>query len=82
MKKHKTNSQLKTIVQRALENEYGFAPKLKDIVLLEANGTGEYMLFEVNGKEYNFNSYMMGEVHPFPYSVWCGKGTITRKEVK
>ena len=28
MKKQKTNTQLKTIVQRALENEYGFAPKL------------------------------------------------------
>ena len=82
MKKQKTNTQLKTIVQRALENEYGFAPKLKDIVLLEANGTGEYILFEVNGKEYNFNSYMMEEGHPFPYSVWYGKGTITRKEVK
>ncbi len=82
MKKQKTNTQLKTIAQRALESEYGFAPKLKNIVLLEANGTGEYILFEVNGKEYSFNSYMMGESHPFPYSVWCGKGTITRKEVR
>jgi|GEM_PF-5467487 len=82
MKKQKTNTQLKTIAQRALKSEYGFAPKLKDIVLLEAFGTGEYILFEINGQEYSFNSYMMGEGHPFPYSLWCGKGTITKKEVR
>lgn len=82
MKKQKTNTQLKTIAQRALESEYGFAPKLKDIVLLEANSTGEYIFFEVNGKEYSFNSYIMREDHPSLYSVWCGKGTITKKEDK
>ena len=82
MKKEKTNTQLKKIVQTALESKYGYAPSLKDIILLEATGTGEYILFEINGQEYSFNSYMMGEGHPFPYSVWCGKGTITRNEVR
>lgn len=82
MKKTKTNTQLKKIVQTALESKYGYAPSLKDIILLEATSTGEYILFEINGQKYSFNSYMMGEGHPFPYSVWCGKGTITRKEVK
>lgn len=82
MKKTKTNTQLKKIVQTALESKYGYAPSLKDIILLEATGTGEYILFEINGQEYSFNSYMMGEGHPFPYSVWCGKGTIIRKEVR
>lgn len=82
MKKTKTNTQLKKIVQTALESKYGYAPRLKDIILLEATGAGEYILFEINGQEYSFNSYMMGEGHPFPYSVWCGKGTITRKEVR
>lgn len=33
MKKQKTNTQLKTIVQRALESEYGFAPKLSVLML-------------------------------------------------
>lgn len=82
MKKQKTNIQLKRIVQTALKSEYGFAPSLKDIILLEATGTGERVLFEINGNEYEFKSYMMGEGHPFPYSIWCGKGTITRKEVR
>ena len=82
MNKQKTNRELKRIAQTALESEYGFAPKLKDIVLLEADGIGEYILFEIKGNEYKFNSHMMGEGHPFPYSLWCGKGTITRKEVK
>lgn len=82
MKKTKTNTQLKKIVQTALESKYGYAPSLKDIILLEANVTGEYIRFEINGQEYSFNSYMMGEGHPFPYSLWCGKGTITKKEEK
>lgn len=82
MKKQKTNNELKKIVQTALKSKYGYAPSLKDIILLEATGTGEYILFEINGQEYSFNSYMMGEGHSFPYSIWCGKGTITKKEVK
>lgn len=82
MKRQKTNNELKKIVQTALKSEYGFMPKLKDIILLEASGTGEYVLFEVEENVYEFNSHMMGEGHPFPYSLWCGKGTITKKEVR
>ena len=82
MKKQLTKTELKKVVQTALKSKYGFAPSLRDIILLEATGTGEYILFEINGNEYVFNSHMMGESYPFPYSLWCGKGTITKKEVE
>lgn len=45
----------KRTVQRILLNEYGFAPSLKDIILLEAGHNGEYfdyVLFEVKKHEY------------------------------
>lgn len=48
----KTNKELKKLAQAALKNEYGFQPILKEITLLEANGDGTYILFEVDGHEY------------------------------
>ena len=72
--KTKTNTELKNIAKMALKSEYGFTvSKLSDITLLEADGDGLYILFEVNGNEYKFNSYTMG-IH----GLWVGKGTITR----
>lgn len=50
-----TNRQLQQHAAKALTNEYGFAPEYKDIVLLEADGNGSYILFEVNGKVYSLN---------------------------
>ena len=73
----KTKQELRTIAKEALRSEYGFAPALKDIVLLEAYGDGTYILFEVKGNIYNFtSSYRFGEHN----GVWCGKGTITRAD--
>lgn len=51
-------AELKKMAQKALRNEYGFAPSANSIILLEADNRG-YVLFEVNGKEYRVNN---GEV--------------------
>lgn len=45
----------KRTAQRSLLKEYGFAPSLKSIILLESGYNGkyiDYVLFEVNGHEY------------------------------
>lgn len=69
-----TKSELKEIAKRALKAEFGFTVStLKEITLLEADGDGTYILFSVNGNEYKFKSYVMGE-----NGRWVGKGTITR----
>lgn len=73
--KNKTKNELKTIAQRALKVEYGFAPCKTDIILLEAYGDGTYILFEVSGNEYSFNSSLASDG-----SVLCYKGTISRVE--
>lgn len=49
------NNEIKKIAQKALEIEYGFAPALKAIRLLEASGDGNYILFQV--KEHEYKSY-------------------------
>ena len=71
-----TKTQLKAVAKMALKAEFGFTvSKLSDIVLLEADGDGQYILFEVNCNVYRFSSYKVptGE-------LWVGKGTITRVE--
>lgn len=45
--KELTNMQLKQIVVSALRNEYGFAPKGKDVVLLEADVFRLYILLTI-----------------------------------
>lgn len=65
----RTKAELRKIAQRALESEYGFAPAMNNIVLLEANGEGTYILFSVSGKEYCFDSHMLID------------GTIEKREV-
>lgn len=69
--------ELRRIAQQALVNEFGFSPALNNITLLEANDAGTYILFNVNGRGYRFESYIMeigGDLKP----VWVGPGTISR----
>lgn len=75
----KTKTELKRIAQSALKSEYGFQPALNNITLLEASNNGTYILFEVSGNTYRFDSHTMGNGFPFPDSVWCGKGTIQKQ---
>ena len=50
-------SDLKRIARRALESTFGFTvSRLSDIILLEADGDGAYILFEVNGHEYRYRN--------------------------
>lgn len=49
-----TKAEFKWLAQYVLKNEYGFTAPLKDIVLLEGDGNGNYVLFEVNGHEYRY----------------------------
>lgn len=51
-----TKTELKKMAQKALKNEYGFAPALKDIILLEVSWDGKYIMFQVASKEYRFTS--------------------------
>ena len=79
--KNLTKNEFKTIAQSALECEYGFAPSKKQIILLESNGDGTYILFAVKENLYSFHSELRfdskdGEC----LGVWVGKGTIEREE--
>ena len=73
---NRTKIELKHIVSTALKSEYGFAPALNKIILLEAHGDGTYILSRVGVHEYRFDSYS------FPVgsdsTVWCGSGTIQK----
>ena len=68
---------LRRIAQQALVNEFGFSPALNNITLLEANDAGTYILFNVNGHGYRFESYLM-EFGDDCKPVWVGPGTISR----
>lgn len=68
-----TKQEIKKTAQAALKSEYGFAPALTDIRLLEDNGERTYIRFAVENKEYVFNSYKWADG-----SVWVGKGTIEK----
>lgn len=70
-----TKAKLRQIAQTALESEYGFAPAMSKITLLEANGEGTYILFSVKGKEYCFDSRLL-----IDGTIWVGKGTIEKRE--
>ena len=73
---NKTKTELKKIAQLALDSEYGFAPALKEITLLEASSDGTKIYFKVNGKEYNFTSHIntYGDMD----TIWVGQGTIEK----
>ena len=79
MKLNKTKTELKQIIRTALEAEYGFAPAISKITLLEATSDGTYIMASINGKEYQFNSRLCWQ-KGLEGSVWCGAGTITRYE--
>ena len=79
MKLNKTKTELKQIIRTALESEYGFAPAISKIVLLEASGDGTYIMASINGKEYQFHSRLCWQ-KGLEGTVWCGAGTITRFE--
>ena len=51
-----TNIQLKKLVRDELKLQYGFAPKLNEIVLLEAVRDGSYVLFRVDVHTYRYNN--------------------------
>lgn len=70
------NNELKQIAQAALKSEYGFAPAKNQITLLEANENGTYIMFEVNGKVYKFNSHI--STYGDMSTVFAGAGTISR----
>lgn len=69
-----TNTDIKKIAQAALKSEYGFAPILKDITLLESCEDGTYILFKVAGHEYSFDSYVLNDG-----IVWVGANTIEKR---
>ena len=50
---------------------------MNGITLLEANESGTYILFNVNGRAYRFESYIMSFEGAFR-AVWTGAGTISR----
>lgn len=68
--------ELRRIAQQALTNEFGFSPALNSITLLEANDAGTYILFNVNGRGYRFESYEFNEGGV--KAVYVGPGTISR----
>lgn len=74
---NKTKIELKHKVSTALKSEYGFAPALNKIILLEAHGDGTYILFRVGIHEYRYDSYFF-----FPEgsdnTVWYESGTIQK----
>ena len=65
---------LKKIAQQALASEYGFAPALDSIRLMESNDNGTYIAFTVKGRYYSFRSYRWADG-----SVWVGSGTIEKQ---
>lgn len=73
-------AELKNIAKQALESEYGFSPAKADIVLLEADGTGLYILFRVKGHEYRFESHYfpIGRGEDRINTIWAGAGTIEK----
>lgn len=63
----------KKTAQYALKAEYGFAPSMSEIQVLEASGDRTYILFRVGQWEYEFKSYIFSGK-----SVWAGPGHIRK----
>lgn len=75
--KNLTKNELKEIMKRALFLEFGFAPTLNKITLLEASGDGTYILASVNGFQYSFQSRRtLGAAN----GVFVGRGCIERTD--
>lgn len=58
-RKGMTNIELKREAIAAFRNEYGTAPRQKEVTLLEASADGQYILFRVNEHEYSWDSITM-----------------------
>lgn len=71
--KSRTLRELKHIAREALKSEYGFAPALKDIKLMESNDIGTYIAFMIEGRYYRFDSYITSDD-----CIWVGKGHIEK----
>lgn len=69
----RTKVELKKIAHEALVSEYGFAPAMNNIILLEANGEGTYIRFMVKNHEYRFESTLSHG------TVFCGNNTISKE---
>lgn len=70
----------KSIIIKALQNEYGFRPLPNEIEIVRSDVDGFSMEFLVNGVRYNFESHKTredGVVRP-----WTGRGTINKAYVK
>lgn len=73
----KTKNELKHIIRTALKSEYGFAPAISNIILLEADMSGTYIMAHINGREYQFHSRICTQPG-LEGTIWCGPGTITK----
>lgn len=67
---------IKKTAQSALKLNYGFAPALADITLLEASGDRTYILFTVGQYEYEFNSFTLSDG-----SVWIDAGQVEQTAI-
>lgn len=66
-------AEMKKVMQAALKSEYGFAPALDCIKLMESNDDGTYIAATVCGKYYAFNGWKWSDG-----AVWVGKGTVEK----
>ena len=69
-----TNTDIKKTAQAALKSEYGFKPRLKEIILQEVSFDRTYIRFRVGIHEYSFNSYRLPDG-----SVRVGSGTLEKR---
>ena len=69
-----TNTDIKKIAKAALKSEYGFKPRLKNIILQEVSFDRTYIRFAVGIHEYIFNSYRLPDG-----SVRVGSGTLEKR---
>ena len=71
-----TKEQIKKTAQAAMKSNYGYAPALREIKLLEASDDRTYILFRIGDFEYEFRSYAFQDG-----SVWVGEGHVEKTAV-
>ena len=47
-------NKLKQIIQAELKNKYGFAPSKNNIIIIDSNDDGTFILFNINDIKYRF----------------------------
>lgn len=81
--KNWTKKDMKITAQKALEAEYGFAPAISKIILLEASGDRTYIYFRVRDQRYTFRStidvYGVDESGEPLEAIWVGRGTLEKE---